>query len=69
MDKRIKLYVDRRRPHRPRSRPGRPGQHVLQTCFFAISGCCRSDQAIAPIKTAIAQDLRPAQGAEVVARN
>ena len=49
-------------------RDGRPHQHVMQTCFFAISGVLPREEAIASIKKAIEKTYGK-KGDEVVRRN
>jgi pyruvate-ferredoxin/flavodoxin oxidoreductase len=66
--KRIEVYaIDAGRIARDAGLAGRTNT-VLQTCFFAISGVLPREEAIAKIKSAIANTYGR-RGAEVVARN
>ncbi len=68
LDKRIRLYaIDAGRVARDAGLPGRTNT-VLQTCFFAISGVLSREEAIARVKTSIAETYGR-RGADVVARN
>jgi pyruvate-ferredoxin/flavodoxin oxidoreductase len=64
----IRVYaIDAGRVAREAGLPGRTNT-VLQTCFFALSGVLRRDDAIARIKDAI-EHTYARRGAEVVERN
>ena len=66
--KRIEVYaIDAGRIARDAGLAGRTNT-VLQTCFFAISGVLPRDEAIAKIKSALAETYAR-RGAEVIARN